>query len=384
VASIRKRVLPSKKAVWQVDYRDLKRKRRHKQFPTRRAADAWLVTARTEIADGTHVPASQSPTFKEAADAWIQDCKRNGLEKTTVDVYEQRTRDYSIPLIGDRKIGEFSVSDANTFYEDVLDKSRSRETVRRVRIEAGAVLRYAQRKGWIVKNAISLAPYKHGKRKKTRPPMPRLEEVRSMIDTTTESWADWLAMLFVLIFCGLRGSELRALCWTDIDFKKNMMSVMRRADRWGNIGTPKSEAGMRDIVFPSIVATALKKWKLRCPKSDHGLIFPTSTGTVQNHSNIMNRWLRLMQIEAGVCTRTIIVGKDGKKTVQLIAKYGMHALRHFCASVWIEADFSPKRIQAMMGHASIDLTFDTYGYLFEARMDVEKATRRTESIVLAG
>jgi hypothetical protein len=26
---------------------------------------------------------------------------------------------------------------------------------------------------------------------------------------------------------------------------------------------------------------------------------PISTGTVQNHSNIMNRWLRLVQIEAG-------------------------------------------------------------------------------------
>ncbi len=53
-------------------------------------------------------------------------------------------------------------------------------------------------------------------------------------------------------------------------------------------------------------------------------------------------------------------------------------------AVWISAAFSPKRIQAMMGHASIDLTFGTYGYLFEARMDVEKATQRTESIVSAG
>lgn len=214
--------------------------------------------------------------------------------------------------------------------------------------------------------------------------MPRLDEVRLMIDATTANWTDWLAMLFVLIFCGLRGSELRALCWTDVDFKKNRISVTRRADRWGNIGAPKSDAGIRDIVFPPTVAKALKEWKLRCPKSDYGLVFPTSTGTVQNHSNIMNRWLRLMEIEAGVCMKTIIVGNDGKKIVKVVAKYGMHALRHFCASVWIEADFSPKRIQAMMGHASIDLTFDTYGYLFEARMDVEKATRRTESIVLAG
>jgi integrase len=384
VASIRKRTLKSKKVVWQVDYRDLKKKRRHKQFATRRAADDWLVTARSEIADGTHVPASESRTFKECADAWILDCQRNGLEKTTVDVYEQRLRDYIVPLIGDRKVGEFTVANCYNFYEDVLDKSRSRDIVRRVRIEVGAILRYAQKKGWVVKNVISLAPYKHGKRKKKRPPMPRLDEVRSMIDATTANWADWLAMLFVLIFCGLRGSELRALCWSDINFKTNTMSVTRRADRWGNISVPKSEAGTRDIVFPAIVAKTLKEWKLRCPKSDLGLVFPTSTGTVQNHSNIMNRWLRLVQIEAGVCTNKTITKTDSKKTVKLVAKYGMHAFRHFCASVWIEADFSPKRIQTMMGHKSIDLTFDTYGYLFDARMNVNKATQRTQSIVLAG
>src|SRR5260370_21979736 len=121
--------------------------------------------------------------------------------------------------------------------------------------------------------------------------------------------------------------------------------------------------GSGDVVFPRIVAKALKDWKLRCPKSDLGLVFPTSTGTVQNHSNIINRWLRLVQIDAGVCTSKTVVGKDWKKTVKLVAKYGMHPLRHFCASLCIEADFSPKRTQPMMGRASIDLTFDTYGYL---------------------
>jgi integrase len=384
VASIRKRTLKSRKVVWQVDYRDLQKKRRHKQFRTKKEADDWLVDARTEIAAGTHVPAGESRTFKECADAWIIDCQRNELEKTTTDVYEQRLRDYTIPLIGDRKIGEFKVADCYTFYEDVLDKSRSRDIVRRVRIEVGAILRYAQKKGWVVKNVISLAPYKYGKRNKKRPPMPRLDEVRSVIDVTRANWADWLAMFFVLIFCGLRSSELRALCWSDINFKNNTMSVTRRADRWGNIASPKSEAGTRDIVFPPIVAKTLKEWKLRCPKSNLGLVFPTSTGTVQNHSNIMNRWLRVVQIEAGVCTKKIVVQKNGKKTTKLVAKFGMHAFRHFCASVWIEADFSPKRIQTMMGHASIDLTFDTYGHLFDARTNVDKATQRTQSIVLVG
>ncbi len=38
----------------------------------------------------------------------------------------------------------------------------------------------------------------------------------------------------------------------------------------------------------------------------------------------------------------------------------------------------------MMGHASIQLTFDTYGCLFEARTNVTKAIDRAEAIVMAG
>ncbi|MGY4617631.1 integrase [Bradyrhizobium sp. USDA 4472] len=386
MASIRKRTLKAtktgqKRTVWQVDYRDNSRKRRHKQFRTRKEADDWLVEARAEVAAGTHVPASQSKTFREVAKAWIQDCKAAGLERSTTDVYEQRFRDFSEPLWGDRKIGQLSTADATQLYEDVLVKSRSHETVRRVRIEVGAVLRYAQTKGWLVKNVISLTPYKH-KKKKTRPPMPSVEEVKAIIEKTSAKWADYLAMLYVLVFCGLRGSELRALCWIDVDFKKGMISITKRADRWGIVAQPKSDAGTRDVIMNGTTAKALMEWKLRCPKSDLGLVFPTSRGTVQNHANLMNRFLRLAQIEAGVTKQKLV--KGGKQKSKTVAKFGMHALRHFCAALWIEADFSPKRIQTMMGHASIIQTFDIYGYLFEARMNVDKARDRAEAIVMAG
>ena len=46
------------------------------------------------------------------------------------------------------------------------------------------------------------------------------------------------------------------------------------------------------------------------------------------------------------------------------AKYGPHALRHFFASWCIEQGFSPKRLQALMGHGSITMTYDTHGHLF--------------------
>lgn len=387
MASIRKRVLKKtkrgrQKIVWQVDYKDNQGKRRHRQFPTRREADDWLVEARGEVAAGTHVAATASKSFKEAAEAWIADCKANGRERTTTDVYEQRLRDYSGPLWDERKIGTLTVADAKQLYEDVLNRSRSHEIVRRVRIEVGAILKFAQSKGWLVKNVVHLTPHKVKKRKK-RPPMPTVEEVQALIQATVAQWPDYLAMLFVLIFCGLRGSELRGLSWSDIDFKRNLISISKRADKFGVIGEPKSESGTREIVLNKTTAKTLKEWKLKCPKSALGLVFPTSRGTPQNHANLMNRWLRLAQIEAGVTKVKIRTGKDGKQVSVAVARYGMHALRHFCASLWIEADFSPKRIQVMMGHSTVSFTFDVYGYLFEARMNVDKARDRAESIVMA-
>lgn len=388
MASIRKRILKKTKrgrqtTVWQVDYRDNQGKRRHRQFPTRREADEWLVETRGEVAAGTHVPASASKTFKEAAEAWIADCKAAKRERTTTDVYEQRHRDYSGPLWDDRKIGTLTVADAKQFYEDVLNTSRSHEIVRRVRIEVGAALQFAQSKGWLVKNVIHLTPYKVKKRKK-RPPMPTVEEVQALIQATSAHWPECLAIFFVLIFAGLRGSELRGLTWSDIDFKKGMISISKRADRFGVIGEPKSESGTREIVLNNTTANALKEWKLKCPKGGLGLVFPTSRGTPQNHANLMNRWLRLAQIKAGVTKIKIRTDKNGKQMSVAVAKYGMHAFRHFCASLWIEADFSPKRISVMMGHSTVAFTFDVYGHLFEARMNVDKARDRAESIVMTG
>jgi integrase len=380
MASIRKRTLPSRKVVWQVDYRDNRRKRRHKQFRTKGEADDWLVKARGEVADGTHVAARESMLVRDAGDAWIKDCERNGLERSTLDVYRQRLKDHINPFIGDKKLSELSPTDAQTFYEELLEQLRSRDMVRRVRINVGAILRYAQKKGWVGKNVISLTPYKFSKRNKKRPPMPALEEIQAMLSRTAEAWADWLAMMYVLVFCGLRSSEVRALTWDNIDLKINVLKVTQRADKWGRIGTPKSDAGTRDIKFVPAVGQELRRWKLRCPRSALNLVFPSRTGTVQNHANIMNRFFRPMQLEASV--KNVGTGIKRRDAVKVVAKYGMHALRHFCASLWIEADYSPKRVQVMMGHASIMLTFDTYGYLFDQRENVDEALKKTQNRVL--
>ena len=60
-----------------------------------------------------------------------------------------------------------------------------------------------------------------------------------------------------------------------------------------------------------------------------------------------------MLIENGV------VDEDGK------AKFAIHALRHAAASLFIEQGWNPKKIHTLLGHASITMTMDVYGHLFE-------------------
>ena len=49
-----------------------------------------------------------------------------------------------------------------------------------------------------------------------------------------------------------------------------------------------------------------------------------------------------------------------------------------------EANYSAKRVQTYMGHASIVQTYDTYGHLFDLRDNDKEALKRIESRVMSG
>jgi len=126
----------------------------------------------------------------------------------------------------------------------------------------------------------------------------------------------------------------------------------------------------RTIPLAPEVLTVLKEWKLACPKGEGGLVFPTSTGRVDHHANML-RSLAPVIIAAGV------VNKNGKP------KYALHALRHFFASWCINPkdragrELPPKVVQQLLGHSSIVMTLDRYGHLFprgDDRAELAKAS----------
>lgn len=93
------------------------------------------------------------------------------------------------------------------------------------------------------------------------------------------------------------------------------------------------------------------------------MAFPNGAGKPESHANSVSRGFDPIQFKAGV-VEPHPTKKDNDGRPVMVARYGMHAPRHFFTSWAIEQGFSPKRVQALLGHASIQMTFDVHGHLF--------------------
>ena len=94
-------------------------------------------------------------------------------------------------------------------------------------------------------------------------------------------------------------------------------------------------------------------------------VFANKAGKPYSRQNLQERVLDPLQVSADV------VDAHGR------AKYSFHAFRHSAASLFIGLGWSPKRVQTVLGHASIKMTFDRYGHLFadpEAELETQMAS----------
>ena len=94
----------------------------------------------------------------------------------------------------------------------------------------------------------------------------------------------------------------------------------------------------------------LKEWRLACPKGPLNLVFPNTKGAVNTPQAIYEHCLGALQVATGLTT-------DKRKP-----KYGLHALRHAGASMFIE-----------------QMTFDIYGHLFPSAEDDQTAMQQIQA-----
>ncbi|MEM9635587.1 MAG: tyrosine-type recombinase/integrase [Pseudomonadota bacterium] len=292
---------------------------------------------------------NNNKTISDACKAWIKRCERDELERATLRSYRNHVDHHIDPVIGDTLLCELSRSDVRDFVDDMLDKN-SRAMTDKVLRSLRSALNEAMDREWIDNNVALFVKLRRSSRNAPDRIIPSKPEIKAMLNTVSDKYRP---LVVTAIYTGMRMSELRGLRWEDVDFTKSIIQVRQRADRFNQIGKPKSKSGRRDIPMAPSVKKVLMAWKANCPTGDLDLVFPNGVGNVESPSNISNRVLYPLLKDAG------ITDSSGKP------KFSFHALRHAAASLYIEQGWPAKKIQTLLGHASITMTFDVYGHLFD-------------------
>ena len=94
------------------------------------------------------------------------------------------------------------------------------------------------------------------------------------------------------------------------------------------------------------------------------MIFTLDDGGLLDHRNVVRRVYEPALTTAGIRTLRF------------------HDLRHTCASLLIAQAESPKYIQKQLRHASVQITFDRYGHLFEEVN--QEAAKRMDAMIFGG
>ena len=96
--------------------------------------------------------------------------------------------------------------------------------------------------------------------------------------------------------------------------------------------------------LPDELVSALKRWRLRCPKGEHDLAFPDAKGRPIHSSDLLRTGLHAALRRAG------------------LRQVRFHDLRHSFASNLLAAGVDVVTVSKALGHANVHITLVTYAH----------------------
>lgn len=390
MASVRKRDPKDPNSPWVVEYTDAggKRRRATPKSGLKKDADALRRKVESELEQGFHVAKSQTCTFAEAIELWLDRCERrvkaeDRLRPRTLRNYRSTVKHHIRPQLGPKLVRDLTFRALQDWIDQLAyDRKRPRKfaTLTNAAMIVGSVLNDARLRGLVGRNVLDGDELRIPGRDATPRAIPSKDELRRCLTRSGTVVQGGFALwqrpcLFTAIYAGLRQGELRALRWRDVDLDAGVIRVRAAADDRGRVDRPKTMAGFRDVPIAPVLDHTLRDWRETTAfGKDEDLVFVTREGRMVVPTSMNQSWARLQH--------RVLEGK-ALSTNTVKGRYRFHDLRHVAASLFIEIGLPPKRIQTIMGHSSITMTFDLYGHLFEDADVVRAAMARLGSDLIA-
>ena len=277
---------------------------------------------------GNAQPQKEVPTLEEFSKRFIEDyAKANKLKASGIAAKQTVLEKHLVPVLGKKRlneIGDYEVQKVKRHLAAMKPK-----TVNCVLTVLSKLLKIAVDWKELASMPVSV--------KMVKSPDPELpfydfEEFEQLVEGAGKAGADVLAFVLLAGEAGLRRGEIIALERSDVDFKRNQITV-RQSDWQGQIDTPKS-GKTRRVPMTARLAVALQAIRhLRGPRA-----FYQRDGKLIS-ANTLRSWMQRAQARAGLPLTS-----------------GVHILRHtFCSHLAMRG--APVRaIQELAGHADLSTT----------------------------
>ncbi len=273
--------------------------------------------------------ASQASTLSESIESYLGDCY--GLSPGTRALYATHLERF-LRSVGDRPIDEMKPAVVRKFMADL----RRRDG----RPYSAAYLDQVYRTlhtffEWLVRERILTAnPMAHVRRPKVpkrKSPRLTLEEVKRVIEAVkgTVHAARNLAIVCLMLDSGLRRGEVLALQVRDVDLEKGVVRVFGKGGK------------ERDVPIGPTTAEALRAYLAVRPTSASPVLFLTAEGKPLKKDGLQSLMYRL-------------------KVKANLPQLRCHLLRHTFANHFISAGGSLRKLQKILGPASIRTTAEIY------------------------
>jgi len=360
MASIEKRIAKGK-SVWRAHYRTPTGKQRNKTFSRKVDAERFLTSVESAKNAGSYVdPVLSRVTVGEWAQIWLNG--QSQLKPTTRDRYEGVVRKHIRPAWHNIKLSAVSHSDVQVWVT-TLSKSQAPASVRKIHRVLSLMLDMAVRDGRLSRNVAAEVnlprPVKHERRYLTHAQVDALAQAcgypaevskhRAYDERTNEMYR---LVVHFLAYTGVRFGEMAALRVKRVDLVKRRAVIAESVTPvqglgmvWGTTKTHKR----REVPIPRFLVNDLARHLEGRDPDD--LVFAG--------------------IRSGNPLRVSAFRKVFRPAAESIGVPDLypHELRHTAASLAIAAGADVKVVQQMLGHGSATMTLDTYGHLFENRLD---------------
>lgn len=366
MASIRQR--PD--GVWRARYRDTGGREHARHFKLKRDAQRWLDEVTTSQVTGQYVdPRSARLTFREYAEGWLA---AQVHRPSTAALYRSHLEHHAYPVLGDRPLGGILPSAVQAWVKGMstgdaagpeLVPGLSPATVGTVVKIVGSVFRAAVRD-----RKLASSPFV-GIR------LPEVVKARvtplttAQVETLSTSVPPELRALVILAAgTGLRQGEALGLTRDRVRLlgrdpavtvDRQLLTIAGGATAFA---PPKTKASLRTVPLPRVVVDALNEHIATFDVGANDLLF-----TWQHKPLTRQRFGHLWRPAAAAAKLTTETGT------------GLHALRHYYASLLIRYGESVKTVQGRLGHKSATETLDTYGHMWA---DSDDRTREAVDSVL--